>query len=149
MMLDVQNLLSDQQNLAQAAGNYLSTNTIDLGATGTIPLGGSPVSDPGRARAVELFAQVTETFTSGGAGTLQFQLVTADSADLATNLTVVQETAAIALATLVAGYQARLAMPAGIAKRYLGLRYVIATAAMTAGKVTAGIALDKQTNPVV
>ena len=51
-----------------------------------------------------------------------------------------------ALATLIAGYQFRLAVPPGVSKRYLGLRYTVGTAETTAGKVTAGLVIDKQTN---
>lgn len=145
MLLDTQTLFSDQQNLAQAAGNYLSTNTIDLGAVGTPVLGGTLASDIGRGDSPEVMAQVTTTFTSGGAGTLVVQLVMADDAALTSNLTIVSQTDTLALATLVAGYQFRFGrVPPGISKRYLGLRYVIGTATMTAGKVTAGLALDRQ-----
>lgn len=141
MLLDNQNLVSNAQNLAQAAATYLSDFSIDLGATGTIPgLGGSPNSDPGKAD-IEFLAQVVQTFTSGGAGTLQVNLVMADDAALTTNLTVLASTPVLAKAALVAGYQFRLGctLPVGITQRYLGLQFIIGTAAMTAGKVTAGI----------
>lgn len=150
MIMDKQLLFSDQQNLAQAAGNYLSTNTVDLGTVGSIVLGGSPIRDIGRGRSLQAVVQVTETFTSGGAGTLQAQLVMADDAALTSNLTVLEETAAIALATLVAGYQFRFGTwPVGTSKEFIGIRYVIGTAAMTAGKVTAGLVFDRQSNPTV
>jgi hypothetical protein len=157
MMLDAQNLLSDAQNLAQAAGTYLSTNAIDLWGQASIPVvpqtigqaQGPVIKDIGRGLPPEILTQITTTFTSGGAATLQVQLVMADDAALSTNLVVLQETLALALATLVAGYQFRLAVPPGITKRYLGVRYIIGTAAMTAGNVTAGIAASLQTNPFV
>lgn len=151
MILDLQTILSDDQNLAQAAGTYLSTNAIDLGAAGTVPAGfqarGTPPHDIGRGAMVELEVQVTETFTSGGAGTLQAKIITDDDAALGSP-TILQSSEAIALATLVAGYKFRLALPVGIAERYLGVQYVIATAAMTAGKVTAGLVADRQTTSV-
>lgn len=148
-MQDKQLLFSDAQDLAQAAGSYLSTNTVDLGDITAGPLG-SPIRDPGRGAPIQAWAQVTTTFTSGGAGTLQVQLVQADNAALSSNLEVLAETAVLALATLVAGYQFRFgSWPPGTSKRYIGLRYVIATATMTAGKVTAGLVLDRQTNPTV
>lgn len=151
MLLDVQNLVSDDQDLAKAAGTYLSDKSIDLGAVGTIPgIGGTPIHDVGRGDCPELLVQVTETFTSGGAGTLQAKLVMADDDALTSNVVVLQETLAIALATLVAGYQFRLCcVPFGVTKRYLGIQYVVGTATMTAGKVTAGILVDRQSNPVV
>lgn len=148
MMIDRQNLLSDAQNLAQAAGTYLSTNTIDLGVAGTDALGNTVINDVGRGHKGELLAQVTETFTSGGAGTLAVNVVQSANADLS-SATVLHGTPALALATLRAGYQFRIALPAGITQRYIGLQYVIATATMTAGKVTAGLVEAKQTNPLV
>jgi hypothetical protein len=150
MLLDRENLLSNNQDLAQAAGNYLSTNTIDLGAAGTPAIGGSVIHDIGRGNHVEVLVQVTETFTSGGAATVKAQLVMADNAALTSNLTILDQTDDLALATLVAGYQFRLrCVPQGVTKRYLGVRYVIGTATTTAGKCTAGIVLDRQTNPTV
>lgn len=150
MILDRQLLLSENQDLSQNTGTYVSTNTIDLLATGVIPgrLGGLPVSDIGRGNAPELLVQVTETFTSGTSSTVQAQLITSATDNLGSP-TVIASTAAIAHATLVAGYQFRLAVPPGIAQRYLGVQYVIGGAATTAGTVTAGIVLDKQTNPTV
>jgi len=70
---------------------------------------------------------------------VQFQCVEADNAALTSNLTVLAETPAIAIATLVAGYKVKLpAFPPG-AKRYKGIQYVIAVATTTAGKVTASL----------
>lgn len=143
MILDKQNMFSEAQDLAQAAGNYLSTNTIDLGSPGS-PVVGGIVSDVGRGMPLEVICQITETFTSGGAATVQAQLVMADNAALSSNLTILDETPAIALATLIAGYQFRLrAIPQGITKRYLGMRYVIGTATTTAGEITSGLALSR------
>lgn len=149
MILDMQNLLSDQQSLAQAAGNYLSTNAIDLWGSATAPaipgLGGSVIKDVGRGNEPELLIQVTEQVASAGASTVQFQLVQADDAALGTNMEVLAETPAIGKAALVPGYQARLCIPPGVTRRYLGTRYVVAVATNTAGKVTAGIVGDRQT----
>lgn len=152
MLLDKQTLLSDSQDLAQAAGTYLSTNSIDLGAAGTMPNGfqsrGTAPHDIGRSPyPPHILVQVDETFTSGGAATLQVKLITDDAAALGSP-TIIHSTEAIALATLVAGYQFRIALPVGIAERYLGVQYVIATATTTAGKVTAALVVDAQTTKV-
>lgn len=147
MLLDKQLMFSEAQALT-STGNTLSTNTIDLGLTGSPAIGGTILYDIGRGSPVLIIAQVVTTFTSGGAGTLAVQFVQADNAALSTNLEVLQATDAIALATLTAGYTFRLsAVPSGVSKRYIGLRYVIGTAAMTAGAVTAGLALDRTSNP--
>lgn len=145
MLLDKQNMFSENQDLSQDAGSYLSTNTIDRGATGSTAFHGSPVNDIGRTRGLELMCQITETFTSGGAATLQVQLVSADNAALDSNLTVLSETPAYALAALTAGKQFPISFGPGITQRYLGLRYVIGTATTTAGTVSAGFVLDRQT----
>jgi hypothetical protein len=166
MMLDIQNLVSDQQTIAAVASTLTSTNAIDLmgaAAAPTLPQAATPAGgaatgnglkvmmDAGRGKEPELLVQVTEAVTSLGSATVQFQLVAADDAALSTNANVLQETLAIAKADLVAGYQARLCIPPGIVNsagnpaRYLGCKYVIGTATTTAGKVTAGIVYDKQT----
>lgn len=131
-LIDKQLVLSDAQ--APTTGTTVSTNTIDLGAAGTVPfLGGSPLNDPGRGVGVGVVVQVVTTVTSAGSSTVQVQLVESDNADLSSG-TVLCESAAIAKATLVAGYRFRLpALPKGISKRYLGVQYVVATADLTAG----------------
>jgi hypothetical protein len=152
MLIDKQNLLSDAQALALGATTTaLSTNTIDLGAAGTPALGGSVIYDIGRSSELDVVVQVVTAFTSGGAGTLEVELVMADDAALTTNLTVLQATGDIALATLVAGYQFRIGkLPHGISRRYLGLRYRNdSAAALTAGAVTAFVGLGRQSNPSV
>lgn len=146
MMMDLALRLSSAQDLAQVVATYLSTNSIDLGAGGTIPwLGGTQQNDVGRGKKVEVLCQVITAFV-GATATVQFQLITSASANLGTP-TVMDTTEAIAVATLIAGYQVRLScIPHGIGQRYLGMQYLIATATTTAGTVTSGIVLDRQTN---
>lgn len=142
MIVDNRLLFSDAQNLAQAAGTYVSTNAFDNLAAQTAPGGfGTIRKDNFRAlENMELLLQIMTTFTSGGAATLQFQVVQADDVALSSGVEVLQETVALALATLVQGYRPRLRIPTlGLTKRYWGLRYIIGTAAMTAGTVTAGL----------
>lgn len=151
MTFDANFLLSDAVNLAQVVGSYLS-DAYDTwqgrsSAVGLAPIGGPLINDIGRANDLDLIIQVTQTFTSGGAGTLQCQLVMADDAALGTNLVVLAETRIHALADLVAGKYLELPeIPAGITSRWFGLRYIIATATMTAGKITAGLTMGRQTN---
>ncbi len=149
MVFDKQNLFSDAQSLVAGAGTVVSTNSIDTGAAGTIPVtNGSPIHDVGRGQAVEVVAQITTDVTSGGAATIQFQVITSANADLSSP-TVLCETAAIAKATLVAGYRFRIGtIPPGVSSRYLGTQYVIGTAAVTAGAVTAGLVLNSQTQSI-
>lgn len=149
MLLDVQNLFSDDQNLAQVAGTYLSTNSLDLGLPGTIPAAfqavGSMYKNAAEQDFMAIMVQVTTTFTSGGAATLQVNLISDDAAALGSP-TILHSTPAIALATLVAGYRFRIGIPPRIAEQYLGIQYVIGTATTTAGNVTAGLLFDRQGN---
>ena len=127
MILDKQNLFSDDQAVTVTAD---STNVIDLGIAGM-----------GKGEPVRLLAQVTETFDGGTS--LQASLVTSDSSTFSGATTLV-ETAAIAEASLRAGYEFGLGgfMPEEI-KRYNKLVYTV-VGTMTAGTITAGFLLDKQ-----
>lgn len=140
MIMDQQNLFSDAQAITATAN---STNVID-----TLPSGGpNTKSGLGDGQDISLFAQVgPNAFTAAGAGTLTVTLVSADSADLATNPIVHFTTPALALAALAA--HARiigLDLPYGKYRRYVGLVYTVATGPMTAGVITAGLVEDLQT----
>jgi hypothetical protein len=153
MIEDLQDLFSDAQNLAQAAGTYLSDKSKDLQVVGTVPLansgltqaGGALPNDPQRGRALSLLCQVVQDFATSAGGTIQVKVVQADDAALTTNLEVLQETVAIAAATAKAGYKFRVGLPIGVTRRFIGLQYVIGTGAMTAGKITAGLVMDQAT----
>lgn len=142
MLLDLQNLLCDSQ-VPGAVGTTVSTNSIDLGAPDTVVAGfqarGAAINDM-PVRFQELLVQVDATIlASGGAATIDFQLISSASANLGTP-TVLQTTGALSKAILLAGYQARLKIPPGITQRYLGLQMVVATNDITTGSVTAGLA---------
>lgn len=99
-----------------------------------------------------LRAVVNVAFTSGGAATLQLTLQDSadDSSFAAVMNSVTQEavqTEAIPVAELTLGYEFALAMPPNQAlRRYIRLNAVVATAAMTAGTLTAGFVAEYQTN---
>lgn len=152
MMLDALNLFSDDQDLSQAAGTYLSDKSIFLGDINTDVLGNTPPQDIGRGVPVQVLCQITETVDSVEEdATVEAQLVMADNEALDSNLVVLQSTGAIAEATLVAGYQFRLGgtIPPGITKAYIGMRYLVAVHTTTAGKITAGIVETKDTGTQV
>ena len=154
MILDLQNLCSDAQAVTATA---VSTNAIDLwgaaaiatvpGPAGTTGVTSSVINDVGRGETIEAFCQVgTANFTGGTS--MQAQLITSAAAAL-TGPTVLSETAVIALAALVAGYQFRFGtIPQGVAQRYLGFNYIV-VGTMATGTITAGFVLDRQTNPFV
>lgn len=155
-MYDANLIMSDDQDLSQVVGAYLSDKSIDLWdqTRQTTAHGNTPVMDPGRGNPVEVIVQVTEAFVGVGA-TVSCELVMADDAALTTNLVSLQQapgasvTVGIAVATLVAGYQFRVGgvIPAGTSKRYLGVRYNIFTATTTAGKCTAYLNKNRVTAP--
>lgn len=132
MYLDAGLLFSRAQALT-GTGATDSSNIIDL----------SQSRDIGIGEPMELICQVVTGFTSGGAGTLKVDLVTSALADFSSPTTLASS-ATYTMAQLGAGAQLfRIKMPLG-SKRYLKLIYTVGGAAMTAGKVTAGLNLDRQ-----
>jgi hypothetical protein len=131
MILDSQNLLSNQQAITATAN---SANVFDL----------SVARDLGPGSPLMFAIILTQTFLAAGAATLTAALVAADDAALTTNPVVLMQTDAIGKANLLAGVQLlRTQVPAMRltalgAKRYIGLIYTVATGPFTAGKATAG-----------
>jgi hypothetical protein len=135
MYMDRQNLFSSAQ--AITTGSTASTDIIDLGST----------RDIGSGEVLEVIVVIDQTFTSGGAGTLDVKLQTDTAVGFGTVVTLLS-TGATALASLTAGAAiARWRVPRGVL-RYLRLQYVVATADMTAGTITAGISIGRQETAV-
>ena len=137
-------MISDGQAITVTA---VGTNVIRLnGAPAATPgfttdtLGNTVDNDPGKAPEVDILITVTEAFVAAGAATLTIALE-ADDDSAQGSATTLMTTPAIGKATLVPGYQVRIALPPGIAAAdlHLGLRYTVATGPFTAGKITAGI----------
>lgn len=146
MILDAQNLFSDQQAVTATAN---STNVIDLRVTGT-PFGNAEAlkRDIGKGNKIPLLVQVTEAFAT--LTSLKIDLVTSDSATLASGNVVHATTGSVVLADLKPGWMwgndaVPFANAAGM-KRYMGLVYTVTGTTATAGKVTAGITMGNQTN---
>lgn len=136
MIMDQQSLFSDAQAVTVTAN---STNVID-----TIP-SGTPNTKTGigDGQDITLFANVNAAFTGGTS--MVVSLVSADTADLATNPIVHYATAAIVLASLTANTRlVGLDLPYGKYRRYVGLVYTV-VGTMTAGTITAGLVEDLQT----
>lgn len=132
MILDRQNLFSNSQAITATAN---STDVVDLTARRGIRNPDLPL---------EVVIKVLEAFTASGAATLTVALVTADDAALTTNADTLATTTAIGRASLVVGYEpAKWSIPTGRLRRYLGLTYTVATGPMTAGKITAGLVLNR------
>ena len=121
-----------------AAGSYLIGDVVDLGSAPT-------TQDVGNGEGLYLVIQVDTAVTSGGSATVQFHLCSDAQAAIATDgsATYHFSTAAIAKATLVAGYAVAIVeLPLGTYERYLGVLQTTGTAALTAGKVNAFLTKD-------
>lgn len=133
-------MLIDKNTLLASAYAPTSTGTtysdvLDLGVARDISGG---VTDW-----LKLLVQVVTTFTSGGSATLK---VTVETSADNSSWTILAQSDAVAVASLVAGYKFfENALP-GPTSRYLRVGFVIATAAMTAGAITAALvpSLDVQ-----
>ncbi|APL94091.1 Bbp16 family capsid cement protein [Sphingobium indicum] len=143
MIFDNTLLFSDAQAITADAG---STNTIDLGATGT-PFGASAalVRDIGKGCKIPLSISVVEAFNN--LTSIEISLQVDDNSGFSSPKTVARS-AVIALADLTAGKQIDFPdyIPQGANERYLRLYYDITGTAPTTGKITAGVVAARQTN---
>lgn len=120
-------------DLDQEAGNYLFTNTYDLGLAGR---------DIGNGQPLYLNIAVTEAFTDGGdSATLTLQLRSDDSTSIhASTSSLHFQTGAMLKEALVLGAQMSFPIPLeGVVpyEQYLGLQAVVATAGFDSGMITA------------
>lgn len=154
-MIDALEMMSNAQDLSQVVGTYLSEKSIDLwnGARATTVMGNTPLLDFGSGEPMEVIVKVIEAFV-GATATVFVELVMADDEALTTNLISLTQalggsvTVGVPVATLIAGYEFRLALPRlGITKRYLGLRYNILTATTTSGTCSAWLDTVRATAP--
>lgn len=77
--------------------------------------------------------------TAGGAATVTFELVQADNADGSGNTTVIASSGAIAVASLTAGSAPFDVYIPDTSRRYIGVRFTVATGPLTAGQFTAAV----------
>ena len=127
MILDHENLFSNDQAITTTAN---STNVIKRG------------TDDEKDGTPEVLIQVTTTFAGGTS--IKVGLYTDESEDMSGE-ELVMETKAIALASLVAGYKFKINRVPDNLKKYSRLTYTV-VGTMSAGKITAGFVMDRQTN---
>lgn len=146
MYIDSQELFSDAQVVTATA---ISTNVLDLNASSNtnVPL----TQDIGIGEEVYLVVMTAVTITDAGSdATLTVTLESDSAASLASAPVVHVSTGALAFATYApAGtiiYQGKL--PVATYKRYLGVRYTVASGPFTAGAITAFLAKDIQRNVI-
>lgn len=146
MIIDSRLEFADAVSVAAAAGTANLTNQIDLGSVSRDIANGEPMY---------LIVTVdTDIVTGGSAGTIAYQLVSDDTASIATNGTQTIHATSKAFVTGASASTANftkagqvawvLPLPQGVAyERYLGVQYVIGTTATTAGKVNAFLTHDR------
>lgn len=147
MYVDSQTTFSDSQAVTSTA---ISTNVMDLVSLG---LGGgtnvalNTVSDIGNGQPIYLVVQTAVTATDTGSdATLTVTLESDTAAGLSSSPTVHYSSGALAFASFAtAGTQfIAIALPMGDYKRYLGLRFTVASGPLTAGAFDAFLTTDVQ-----
>ena len=140
MIFDATNKYSSNQAITATA---VSTNVIDLGATGTVVGGTVPlVRDIGTGQDIYLRVQVTETFNNLTSMSCTLQ----GSVDEAFTAPVTIDSQTLALASLTAGaiFHGLYEVPPKTNLRYSRLNYIVAGTAPTTGKITAGFVAAHQ-----
>jgi hypothetical protein len=143
MLIDKQNQFSaDAGDSPTATGSTASTNIIDLGVARDI---GGAVTDQ-----LMLLCEVVAAFTSGGSATLQVQFETApdNGSGSPGAWSILAQSDAIAVASLVQGYKFLPGELPGGTQRFIRLNYVIGTAVMTAGTLKAALVPSLDVQPV-
>ena len=133
MLLDGETQFSNRQAITTTA---VSTNIIDLGATGTRANNTSPLTRDIGGWDNDLLIQVTQDFAGGTS--VQVQIQTDDNAAFSSPTTVASSEVA-PVASLKAGYRFGLAdFPIKTSERFVRLNYVV-VGTMTAGTITAAV----------
>lgn len=140
MIIDSQNEFCDATSaiLASGATGAILGNVINTAASSAF----NTLVDQGTGERVYLVIQVATTFV-GATSTTVFSLRTDSAAALTSSPTTHWSSAAIPVATLVAGYTIVVPLPAEATyERYMGLWETVATANVTAGAVNAFLTHD-------
>lgn len=135
MYIDRQLMVSDGQVVTVTA---VSTNFIDTQLT-------APIRAVGWGEEMRMIITTRLAALAAGAATVQFELVQADDAAGTVNVESIPGTgpsAAIPKATIVAGYVAMDIVLPRNTRRYIGVRYTVATGPLTQGTFDAGLVHD-------
>ena len=143
MIMDATLQFSNAQAITASAA---STNTIDLGATGTVyGAAAAIVRDVGKGEAIPLAVTVTETFAT--LTSLTISIETDDNSSFSSAKTVWRSPAyTVAQLTVGAEYILPDALPVGTNERYVRLYYTVAGSNATTGKITAGAVMARNSN---
>lgn len=129
MLLDQQNIFSDNQAIT---GSATSINTINTGTT----------KDIGAGADIPILIQVTEDFNN--LTSLAVNIQTASDSNFTDGVDVAGVT--IPKTSLVQGHKASIITLPMQMKQYIRLHYVVTGTSPTTGKITAGITGGVQTN---
>jgi hypothetical protein len=149
---------ANQDSVAQVAGTYVCSNIVDLGVISGVPTsasgGGARDLGIGDDPMPKLLIVVPVALTSGGSATVQVELDGAPDSGTGTpgSYTIMWQSQAIGYATLTAGAQiANIDLPRPVPgqplPRFLRLRFIVATATVTAGTIEAAIVIDRFDQP--
>ena len=133
MILDTQTMFSDDQAITVTA---VSTNIVDLASDS------SKVQALNEKGDLQMFVQVSGAAFAGGTS-LKVDVYTSDSSTM-NGQAIMVSSAAIVTASLVLGYQFPLGKLDRINVQYMRLTYTV-VGTMSAGNITAGLIIDKQT----
>lgn len=126
----------EDETLVLAVGAHDLGSAVDLGPGGTLPAN----------KPIYFVAFVPTAFTSGGAATLQVKLQTDDNSAFS-SATDVEDSGAVAKATLVAGYEIfSVAIDRSTVERYLKVTGTVGTADGTGGTITSYLTDIKPVN---
>lgn len=140
MITSKQQTFSNKQVITASAP---STDHIDLGDTGTPPLGNKLERDIGKGEPIHLEALVTDDFATLTSLTVAVEV---DDNDSFSSPTVVLSQT-ILLADLVQGKNVAFQfVPNGVDERYLRMNYTVAGSDATTGAIWSGISMGRQTN---
>jgi hypothetical protein len=144
MYTDAEFVFSEEQDIGQVAGAYVSTNVVDLWGSAT-----SIIQDLGSGHRLAVHFGIVEA-VAGATATVQFDVVRSAAAALTTPSLLASTGALLGTGVLTAGAQFALVLPPDIMEtytsnlRYLGVIYTVAVATTTAGTVNAHLVTDPQ-----
>lgn len=145
MYTDLNLRVSVDQDISAVVSTIVSTDSIDLNPDDGI--GQNQPPDIGAGMKIRAAFQITEAVV-GTVSTVQFQIITDSTADLATTPLVIGTSLAIPEANLTLGQLIYVEMnmdmndAQGVVQRFLGAQYVIAVATTTLGTVTTNFVID-------
>ena len=141
MILDLESMFTDDQALTATA---VSTNLLDLGATGTPPLSSTALTrDIGPGTPIEVLIQLT--VASGGTSPTLIVTMEMDTVVGFSSATVIA-TSATLTGGLVGARLSITYVPDGATERFLRLNYTLAGTSPTY-TVTSGLVMGRQTRP--